>query len=76
VIGAKKQAQMYGIEDPNFDGGRMQETILAMITHIQSKNSDAFSTCISDYNIITPFSKVQTSLLVRIKEIYLPEDYS
>ena len=29
---------------------------------------------IADYNNITPFDTAKTSLLVRIKEIYLPED--
>jgi hypothetical protein len=58
VIGAKKQVQMYAIEDPNFDGSRMQELVSGMITHIQNKDSDGFSTCISDFNLISPFSKL------------------
>jgi hypothetical protein len=29
---------------------------------------------VADYNNITPFDTAKTSLLVRIKDIYLPED--
>lgn len=74
VVGAKKQVQMYGIEDPSFDGSRDQELISKIVKHIQNKNSEEFSLTISEYNQITPFSKLQTSLMVKIKEMYLPEE--
>ena len=45
-----------------------------MIACIQDKNRDQFTLKVSDFNAITPFKKVQTSLLVKIKEHYLPED--
>ena len=51
IIGAKKQMQMYGIEDNNFNGGTYQELIANMITQIQAKNSDEFSTVISKHNL-------------------------
>jgi len=47
-----------------------------MIINIQNKNGEEFTTCISSFNNITPFNKAQTSLIVRIKELYLPEDTS
>jgi hypothetical protein len=45
-----------------------------VIKHINDRKTDEFSITISNYNQITPFSKVETSLLVRIKEMYLPEE--
>lgn len=74
IVGAKKQVQMYAIEDPSFDGSREQTLIKDVITHITDKNSDEFSVTISTYNQITPFNKMQTSLMVKIKEMYLPDD--
>uniref|UniRef100_A0A7S3ILS1 Uncharacterized protein n=1 Tax=Strombidium inclinatum TaxID=197538 RepID=A0A7S3ILS1_9SPIT len=74
VVGAKKQMQMYCIEDSRFEGSREQDLIARMIACIQDKNRDDFTVAVSDYNAVTPFKKVQTSLLVKIKEQYLPED--
>lgn len=65
---------MYGIEDPHFDGNRQQQLIKDLIKHIENKKSEDFSLAISNYNQITPFSKSDTSLLVRIKEMYVPEE--
>lgn len=47
-----------------------------MVTFIQEKNKDEYMQCVSQFNQITPFNKLKTSILVRIKEIYMPDDYS
>ena len=65
---------MYGIEDPNFDGSRQQTLISEVISCIQDRNTEEFSTAISNYNQITPFTRVETSLMVKIKELHLPEE--
>ena len=46
----------------------------AMIQCIEDGNRDAFSVTVSEYNNITPLSRSQTSIIVKIKEGYLPED--
>lgn len=43
---------------------------------MNDKNRDEFSLAVSEYNQITPFNKLKTSLIVRIKETSCPEDKS
>ena len=45
-----------------------------MIQCIEEGNRDAFSVSVSEYNNITPLGRSQTSIIVKIKEAYLPED--
>ena len=47
VIGAKKQMQMYCIEDPSFEGSREQLLIESMVSFIQDKNRDEYMQCVS-----------------------------
>lgn len=47
-----------------------------LIGCINEKNRDEFSIAVSGFNQITPFNKLKTSLLVRIKETSCPEDKS
>jgi hypothetical protein len=67
---------MYCIEDPSFEGSREQILIDNMVNFIDSKDKDEYMNCVSQFNQITPFNKVKTSILVRIKELYMPDDYS
>ena len=67
---------MYCIDDPTFEGSREQELIENMVGYIQEKNKEEYMQCVSQFNQITPFNKLKTSILVRIKELYLPEDLS
>jgi len=47
-----------------------------MAEAIQDKNRDDFSLAVSTFNQVIPFTKVKTTLVVRVKELYLPEDSS
>jgi len=74
MIGAKKVMQSYCYEDPSFDGSREQQLVINMIECIGEKNRDEFQISTSEYNRMTPFSKVKTSLLAKIIDIHLPPD--
>lgn len=65
---------MNAIEDPSFDGSREMQLCEAMIQCIEEGNRDAFSVAVSEFNNITPLGRSQTSIIVKIKEAYLPED--
>ena len=67
---------MYCFEDPTFEGSREQNLIENLIGCMNDKNRDEFSISVSEFNQITPFNKLKTSLLVRIKETSCPEDKS
>ena len=67
---------MYSLDDPTFENSRECTLIQNLLIEIENKNSEGYTNTISDYNQITPFSKLQTSLLVRAKDQYLPENYS
>jgi hypothetical protein len=43
---------------------------------MNDKNRDEFALAVSEFNQITPFNKLKTSLIVRIKETSCPEDKS
>lgn len=65
---------MYAIEDPSFDGSREMNLINKILDAIENRDKDIFTAAINEYNNITPFNKVKTSLMVQIKELYIPED--
>lgn len=74
VVGAKKAIQMNAIEDPSFDGSREMQLCEALITCIEEGNRDGYSVAVSEYNNITPLTRSQTSIIVKIKDAYLPDD--
>ena len=74
MIGAKKAMQNYCYEDPSFDGSREQQLIISMIECISEGNREEFQIATGDYNKITPFNKVKTSLLAKIIDVHLPPD--
>ena len=47
-----------------------------LIGCISDKNRNDFSQAVNEFNQITPFNKLKSSLLVRIKETNCPEDKS
>jgi alpha-soluble NSF attachment protein len=73
-VGAKRAISTYAIEDPSFDGSREQKFLLALLETCQDGLSKPFNSLIADYNNITPMDKVKTTLIVRIKEIYIQEE--
>lgn len=74
LVGAKKNIQVHSIDDANFDGSRENQLLEKMIKSIEEGNKDQYSLHVSEFNQITPLSKAKSSLLVKIKELYLPED--
>ena len=44
-----------------------------MIIAIESKNSEKYQQKVQEFGKMTPFDKVRSQLIVKIKETYLPE---
>jgi len=65
---------MSSIDDPSFDNSREMGLVTALIQAIDDANRDAFTVAVGDYNNMTPLNRAQTSIMVKIKETYLPED--
>ena len=45
-----------------------------MLQNIEDANRDGFNVAVSQFNSITPLGRAQTSIIVKIKETYLPEE--
>jgi len=65
---------MSSIDDPSFDNSREMIFVQTLIQAIEDANRDAFTVAVGDYNNMTPLNRAQTSIMVKIKETYLPED--
>ena len=74
LVGAKKSIQMNAIEDPSYDGSMEMELCQAMVQHIEEANRDGFNVAVSQYNNMKPLGRAHTSIIVKIKEIYLPDE--
>ena len=72
MVGAKKAIQMNSIEDPSFDGSREMNLCEALIQNIEDVNRDGFNVAVSEFNSLTPLNRSQTSIIVMIKETFLP----
>lgn len=75
-VGAKQSMNASTIDDPHFDGSREHDLLQNMIQAIEDNDKDSFTMQISQYNQITSMNKSKTSLLVKIKEHYFPEQES
>lgn len=72
-VGAKRSIQSYQIEDPSFDGSREQLFLSDILQNAQDGQAKQFNATIANYSKITPLDKVKTTLVCRIKDIFLPE---
>lgn len=64
LVGAKKQMQVYCIDDSHFDGSLEHTLISSLLEAIADRDYELFQTAMSEYNTIKPFDKLRTSLMV------------
>ena len=74
TVGTKKQMQMYCIDDSHFEGSMEKQLIQSLLEAISDSNADAFNVALSEYNMIKPFNKFRTALMVKIKETHMPNE--
>jgi len=74
LVGAKRAIQTYQIEDPSFDGSREEKFLSTILKLVQEGGSaKEFNATVADFSRITPLDKVRTTLVCRVKDIYMPE---
>lgn len=79
MIGAKRAIQKYCDEDPSFEGSREHKLLVGLLQAIEEKNEETFKgllyflaiTIRFDFNKITPFDKVKTKILTKVKELII-----
>ncbi len=72
-IGASRCIEKYKDEDPSLDGSRELQLIEGMMKTLEEKDVEGFEQLLYNYNKITPFDKLKTKLLVKIKEQFQSE---
>jgi hypothetical protein len=61
-------------EDPTLDGSRELMFLEIVMKSIEEKKIEDFEQVLFDYNKITPFDKLKTKILVKIKEGFKKEE--
>lgn len=74
--GAERSLEKYTLEDPSFDESRPQKFLISIIQSIKDSEQQKFANYVATYNSITPFDKVSTELIVRIKSHYMPSEFN
>jgi alpha-soluble NSF attachment protein len=67
-IGAQRCIDKYKDEDPTLEGSRELGLIEGVMKGLEDKDLEGLEGLIYNYNKITPFDKLKTKLLVKIKE--------
>jgi len=60
--------EKYKDEDPSLDGSREIMLIEGIMKALEEKDTEGYENLLYNYNKITPFDKLKTKLLVKIKE--------
>ena len=72
-MGAGRCIEKYRDEDPSLDGSRELQLIEGMMKTLDEKDVEGYEQLLYNYNKITPFDKLKTKLLVKIKEQFQSE---
>ena len=72
-VGASRCMDAYRDQDPNFDGSREHVFVKDLINAISAKNIKLVEQVLYNYNKLTPFNKLLTKVLTKIKERIPPE---
>jgi len=73
LVGCKRAIDTYSIEDPSFDGSREMKFLVSIMQAVEAKDAGAYQQAVYEFNRMTPFDKVKTQLVAKIKEIYVAE---
>ena len=72
-IGANRCIEKYKDEDPTLDGSRELQLVEGIMKAYEEKNVEEFEGLLYNYNKITPFDKLKTSILVKVKQYFQKE---
>jgi len=73
MVGVRSALQNYFIEDPSFENDRKGKFLVKLADYCEAGDRDLFGRLVAEYQRITPFDKIQTKLVVRVKQFYAPE---
>eukprot|EP00826_Nyctotherus_ovalis_P059317 TRINITY_DN823_c0_g1_i23.p1 TRINITY_DN823_c0_g1~~TRINITY_DN823_c0_g1_i23.p1 ORF type:complete len:178 (+),score=77.49 TRINITY_DN823_c0_g1_i23:512-1045(+) len=72
-IGAARSLDKFKDEDPTFEGSRECNLIEGIMKTLEEKNKEDYEELLYNYNKITPFDKLKTKVLVKVKEQFKSE---
>lgn len=67
-MGATRCIEKFNDEDPFFEGSREAKLVTSIMKTIEDRNVDEFERIIFHYNKVTPFDKLLTKILQKVKE--------
>ncbi len=67
-MGATRCVDKYKDEDPTLDGSRELMLVEGIIKALDEKDVEGFEQLLYNYNKVTPFDKLKTKILVKVKE--------
>lgn len=70
LIGAKNRHQNFCLEDPGFSNSREGDLLTSLFTAKETNDEDMFQKELHNYARITPFDKVNTQILVHVKDTF------
>lgn len=73
LTGLKGALSDYACEDPSFETDRKYKFLDKLHEVCEMRDRELFGQLVAGYQKITPFDKVQTKLVVKIKMAYAPE---
>ena len=73
LTGLRAALADYAIEDPSFEADRKFKFLDKMTEVCEMRDRELFGQLVAGYQKITPFDKVHTKLVVKIKMNYAPE---
>mmetsp|Transcript_14243 Transcript_14243/g.15698 ORF Transcript_14243/g.15698 Transcript_14243/m.15698 type:complete len:302 (-) Transcript_14243:270-1175(-) len=72
IVGAREASERYCDLDPNYASGRSYKLTEAVFKAIDDNKVESFQDTLFDYNKITPLSKWEETMFLRIKKLYFP----
>lgn len=68
LVGAKNRYNNFSLEDPGFSNSREGDLLSALFNAKEVNDTDMFEKTLHNHNRITPLDKVNTQLLVHVKD--------
>lgn len=70
LVGAKNRYSSFSIEDPSFSNSREGDLLSGLFSAKEVSDLEQFEKTLHNYARITPFDKVNTQLLVHVKDSF------
>lgn len=70
VVGAEKKLDTFKFDDPSLEGSREGEVLANIIEAVKSNDKKSFDAVLKEYNRVTPFQRVEKSILAAIVDTF------